>query len=223
MSSPLEGGLSGGDCPHLAPPCSPQLHIVHINVKYRTLAEAKGHPNGLAVLGFFFQVGLWGLTLPVGGGTPPTPPPPGNRLLAVRPGEHCTAAPREREGAGRLGQGQEGLGNLSAEKYHNPPHRFCARGCRLGVHPSPPLLCGNVGPRLALPADARPCSMIQLGPAPAPYFPLLQVSETPNANYNTIVAGLRNVSQAGESSPRGGRGRKGRDPGAGGQGRAPAG
>lgn len=77
MSSPLEGGLSGGDCPHLAPPCSPQLHIVHINVKYRTLAEAKGHPNGLAVLGFFFQVGLWGLTLPVGGGTPPTPPLPG--------------------------------------------------------------------------------------------------------------------------------------------------
>ncbi|XP_074700547.1 carbonic anhydrase 15-like [Strix aluco] len=33
-----------------------ELHIVHINVKYRTLAEAKGHPNGLAVLGFFFQV-----------------------------------------------------------------------------------------------------------------------------------------------------------------------
>uniref|UniRef100_A0A8C0E7A5 Alpha-carbonic anhydrase domain-containing protein n=1 Tax=Bubo bubo TaxID=30461 RepID=A0A8C0E7A5_BUBBB len=27
-----------------------ELHIVHINVKYRTLAEAKGHPNGLAVL-----------------------------------------------------------------------------------------------------------------------------------------------------------------------------
>ncbi|NXL51902.1 CAH15 anhydrase, partial [Podilymbus podiceps] len=33
-----------------------ELHIVHINVKYRTLAEAKGHPNGLAVLGCFFQV-----------------------------------------------------------------------------------------------------------------------------------------------------------------------
>ncbi|NWR83464.1 CAH15 anhydrase, partial [Furnarius figulus] len=33
-----------------------ELHIVHMNVKYRTLAEAKGHPNGLAVLGFFFQV-----------------------------------------------------------------------------------------------------------------------------------------------------------------------
>uniref|UniRef100_A0A8C0HJA7 Alpha-carbonic anhydrase domain-containing protein n=1 Tax=Buteo japonicus TaxID=224669 RepID=A0A8C0HJA7_9AVES len=44
-----------------------ELHIVHINVKYRTLAEAKGHPNGLAVLGFFFQVGLWGLMLPAGG------------------------------------------------------------------------------------------------------------------------------------------------------------
>lgn len=29
-----------------------------MNAKYRTLAEAKGHPNGLAVLGFFFQVGL---------------------------------------------------------------------------------------------------------------------------------------------------------------------
>ncbi|XP_008936330.1 PREDICTED: carbonic anhydrase 15-like, partial [Merops nubicus] len=33
-----------------------ELHIVHMNIKYRTLAEAKGHPNGLAVLGFFFQV-----------------------------------------------------------------------------------------------------------------------------------------------------------------------
>lgn len=58
-------GSAGGSCPHLAPPCFPQLHIVHINVKYRTLAEAKGHPNGLAVLGFFFQVGLWVLMLPV--------------------------------------------------------------------------------------------------------------------------------------------------------------
>uniref|UniRef100_A0A8V5GPQ4 Uncharacterized protein n=1 Tax=Melopsittacus undulatus TaxID=13146 RepID=A0A8V5GPQ4_MELUD len=35
-----------------------EMHIVHMNAKYRTLAEAKGHPNGLAVLGFFFQVGL---------------------------------------------------------------------------------------------------------------------------------------------------------------------
>ncbi|NWX97161.1 CAH15 anhydrase, partial [Nothoprocta ornata] len=33
-----------------------ELHIVHINVNYRTLAEAKGHPNGLAVLGFFFTL-----------------------------------------------------------------------------------------------------------------------------------------------------------------------
>ncbi|KFU89638.1 Carbonic anhydrase 15, partial [Chaetura pelagica] len=33
-----------------------ELHIVHMNVKYRTLAEAKGHPNGLAVLSFFYQV-----------------------------------------------------------------------------------------------------------------------------------------------------------------------
>ncbi|NXF96875.1 CAH15 anhydrase, partial [Eubucco bourcierii] len=33
-----------------------ELHIVHMNVKYQTLAEAKGHPSGLAVLGFFFQV-----------------------------------------------------------------------------------------------------------------------------------------------------------------------
>uniref|UniRef100_A0A8C8EBN7 Alpha-carbonic anhydrase domain-containing protein n=1 Tax=Otus sunia TaxID=257818 RepID=A0A8C8EBN7_9STRI len=49
-----------------------ELHIVHINVKYRTLAEAKGHPNGLAVLGFFFQVGLQGLTVLVGGDPPGT-------------------------------------------------------------------------------------------------------------------------------------------------------
>ncbi|XP_072207482.1 carbonic anhydrase 15-like isoform X2 [Excalfactoria chinensis] len=33
-----------------------ELHIVHINTKYRTLGEAKGHPSGLAVLGCFFQV-----------------------------------------------------------------------------------------------------------------------------------------------------------------------
>lgn len=57
---PAAGGSAKGGCPHLAPPCFPQLHIVHINVKYRTLVEAKGHPNGLAVLGFFFQVGLRG-------------------------------------------------------------------------------------------------------------------------------------------------------------------
>ncbi|NXI60214.1 CAH15 anhydrase, partial [Chloroceryle aenea] len=46
-----------------------ELHIVHMNIKYRTLAEAKGHPNGLAVLGFFFQVSLWGVT-PLTGGEP---------------------------------------------------------------------------------------------------------------------------------------------------------
>uniref|UniRef100_A0A8D0KUA0 Alpha-carbonic anhydrase domain-containing protein n=1 Tax=Strix occidentalis caurina TaxID=311401 RepID=A0A8D0KUA0_STROC len=34
--------------------------------------KAKGHPNGLAVLGFFFQVGLQGLTVPVGGDPPGT-------------------------------------------------------------------------------------------------------------------------------------------------------
>ncbi|KAL9834528.1 carbonic anhydrase 15-like isoform 2-T2 [Geothlypis trichas] len=33
-----------------------EMHIVHMNAKYQTLAEAKVHPNGLAVLGFFFQV-----------------------------------------------------------------------------------------------------------------------------------------------------------------------
>lgn len=52
--------LAGGSCACLTPLCSPQMHIVHMNAKYQTLAEAKGHPNGLAVLGFFFQVGLQG-------------------------------------------------------------------------------------------------------------------------------------------------------------------
>ncbi|NXL89037.1 CAH15 anhydrase, partial [Alectura lathami] len=33
-----------------------ELHIVHVNVKYRTLGEAKGHPRGLAVLGCLFRV-----------------------------------------------------------------------------------------------------------------------------------------------------------------------
>ncbi|XP_010156737.1 PREDICTED: carbonic anhydrase 15-like, partial [Eurypyga helias] len=55
LASESASGSARGGCPHLAPPCFPQLHIVHINVKYRTLAEAKGHPNGLAVLGFFLQ------------------------------------------------------------------------------------------------------------------------------------------------------------------------
>ncbi|XP_010170200.1 carbonic anhydrase 15-like, partial [Antrostomus carolinensis] len=49
-------GSAGGGCPRLATLRFPQLHIVHMNVKYRTLAEAKGHPKGLAVLGFFIQV-----------------------------------------------------------------------------------------------------------------------------------------------------------------------
>lgn len=51
-----------GWVPTLSPCVFPQLHIVHINAKYRTLGEAKGHPSGLAVLGCFFQVGWWWLT-----------------------------------------------------------------------------------------------------------------------------------------------------------------
>lgn len=127
-------GSAGGGCPPLVPPCFLQLHIVHINVKYRTLAEAKGHPNGLAVLGFFFQVGLRGLLLPTVG---------------------------------------------------DPPGTGCS-WCGWGL-----------------------CS------APTAYSPPPQVSETPNTNYNTIVAGLRNISHAGESPSHRGRDRKRR---AGGQG-----
>uniref|UniRef100_A0A8C8SWI5 Carbonic anhydrase n=1 Tax=Pelusios castaneus TaxID=367368 RepID=A0A8C8SWI5_9SAUR len=33
-----------------------ELHVVHMNNKYKTINEAKGHPNGLAVLGFMFKV-----------------------------------------------------------------------------------------------------------------------------------------------------------------------
>ncbi|XP_042297968.1 carbonic anhydrase 15-like isoform X2 [Sceloporus undulatus] len=33
-----------------------ELHLVHMNAKYKTLSEAKGHPNGLAVLSFLFKV-----------------------------------------------------------------------------------------------------------------------------------------------------------------------
>uniref|UniRef100_A0A8U8BPM4 Uncharacterized protein n=1 Tax=Geospiza parvula TaxID=87175 RepID=A0A8U8BPM4_GEOPR len=51
-----------------------EMHIVHMNAMYQTLAEAKGHPNGLAVLGFFFQVGLQG--------------PSRTWVLAVQLGEH---------------------------------------------------------------------------------------------------------------------------------------
>uniref|UniRef100_A0ABM5F1Q4 Carbonic anhydrase n=1 Tax=Pogona vitticeps TaxID=103695 RepID=A0ABM5F1Q4_9SAUR len=32
-----------------------ELHIVHMNAKYKTLNEAKGHPNGVAVLSFLFK------------------------------------------------------------------------------------------------------------------------------------------------------------------------
>uniref|UniRef100_A0A8C0HC81 Carbonic anhydrase n=1 Tax=Chelonoidis abingdonii TaxID=106734 RepID=A0A8C0HC81_CHEAB len=34
-----------------------ELHLVHMNTKYKTVNEAKGHPNGLAVLGFLYKVG----------------------------------------------------------------------------------------------------------------------------------------------------------------------
>ncbi|XP_063171904.1 carbonic anhydrase 15-like [Candoia aspera] len=33
-----------------------ELHIVHMNTKYKTVSEAKEHPNGLAVLSFLFQI-----------------------------------------------------------------------------------------------------------------------------------------------------------------------
>ncbi|XP_009862557.1 PREDICTED: carbonic anhydrase 15-like, partial [Apaloderma vittatum] len=48
--------ISGGGLPVDGRRLPMELHIVHINVKYRTMAEAKGHPSGLAVLGFFFQI-----------------------------------------------------------------------------------------------------------------------------------------------------------------------
>uniref|UniRef100_A0A8C3RY49 Carbonic anhydrase n=1 Tax=Chelydra serpentina TaxID=8475 RepID=A0A8C3RY49_CHESE len=32
-----------------------ELHLVHMNTKYKTFNEAKGHPNGLAVLGFLYK------------------------------------------------------------------------------------------------------------------------------------------------------------------------
>lgn len=103
------GALAGGGCPRLAPLCFPQLHIVHMNVNYRTLAEAKGHPNGLAVLGFFFQVGLWGLTLLA------ERDPSGNRLLTVWPGKgsrgHLEAVRQ-----GRLCRCQEVLGSFGRER-----------------------------------------------------------------------------------------------------------
>ncbi|KAL8180345.1 UNVERIFIED_CONTAM: hypothetical protein K2H54_021348 [Gekko kuhli] len=33
-----------------------ELHLVHMNTKYKTVNEAKGHPSGLAVLSFLFKV-----------------------------------------------------------------------------------------------------------------------------------------------------------------------
>ncbi|KAM6422953.1 carbonic anhydrase 15-like [Liasis olivaceus] len=33
-----------------------ELHIVHMNTKYKTVSEAKEHPNGLAVLSFLFKI-----------------------------------------------------------------------------------------------------------------------------------------------------------------------
>ncbi|XP_061459040.1 carbonic anhydrase 15-like [Rhineura floridana] len=33
-----------------------ELHLVHMNTKYKTVNEAKGHPNGLAVLSFLFKI-----------------------------------------------------------------------------------------------------------------------------------------------------------------------
>ncbi|XP_053135028.1 carbonic anhydrase 15-like isoform X2 [Hemicordylus capensis] len=33
-----------------------ELHLVHVNTKYKTINEAKGHPNGFAVLSFLFKV-----------------------------------------------------------------------------------------------------------------------------------------------------------------------
>ena len=34
-----------------------QMHIVHYSTKFRTIQEAVGSRNGLAVLAFFFEVG----------------------------------------------------------------------------------------------------------------------------------------------------------------------
>ncbi|XP_077164324.1 carbonic anhydrase 15-like isoform X2 [Paroedura picta] len=33
-----------------------ELHLVHMNIKYKAFNEAKGHPNGLAVLSFLFKM-----------------------------------------------------------------------------------------------------------------------------------------------------------------------
>ncbi|ETE57106.1 Carbonic anhydrase 2, partial [Ophiophagus hannah] len=39
-----------------------ELHIVHMNIKHKTINEAKQHPNGLAVLSFLFKVRLASLS-----------------------------------------------------------------------------------------------------------------------------------------------------------------
>ncbi|KAG8146261.1 hypothetical protein E2320_012629 [Naja naja] len=41
-----------------------ELHIVHMNIKYKTVNEAKQHPNGLAVLSFLFKNGAASSPLP---------------------------------------------------------------------------------------------------------------------------------------------------------------
>lgn len=33
-----------------------EMHIIHRNRKYKNVAEALGHPDGLTVLGFFYQI-----------------------------------------------------------------------------------------------------------------------------------------------------------------------
>uniref|UniRef100_A0A7N4PQH7 carbonic anhydrase n=1 Tax=Sarcophilus harrisii TaxID=9305 RepID=A0A7N4PQH7_SARHA len=33
-----------------------EMHVVHMNTRYKSLGEARGHPGGLAVLAFFFKV-----------------------------------------------------------------------------------------------------------------------------------------------------------------------
>lgn len=71
--------------------------------------------------------------------------------------------------------------------------------CQRLIHP---LLCSAVTQvGAALPVDAQLCRVTWLCPAPAFYCPPPQASEAPNTNYNTIVAGLRNISHAGESPP----------------------
>lgn len=114
------------------------MHIVHMNAKYQTLAEAKGHPNGLAVLGFFFQVGLQEA--------------PRNWVLVVQLSEHCMGVLREWEGAGRPSQSQERLGNpLTVQE-------------RAGWEPFPTAL-QQCEARLALPVVAWQDRMTQLCPA----------------------------------------------------------